>query len=267
MEDWQMSRIAGFVERPVRSDLGVSVALDSGGGDAPPLVAFPGAGFPAVMLAARLAPLARERRLLVVESPGNPGLGLTTSPDPHSDDLATWGEVLLDALDVGKADLFGHSSGGWTALRIAWERSDRVRRLVLAAPAGIVRSRAPLRLVLRSFRWRFRRDETGARRVIQAVSGEDEPDPDLVAWTTLLARHARMAAPPPSLPPPVLRAVDHPVLVMVGERDPVFPARRLTAAARKHLPEVRVEVVPGAGHVLPIEAAGLVVSATTDFLA
>jgi pimeloyl-ACP methyl ester carboxylesterase len=267
MEEWQTGRLGEFVERPVRSDLGVSVALDSGGGDAPPLIAFPGAGFPAVMLAARLAPLARGRRLLVVEAPGNPGLGLTTSPDPHSDDLATWAEVLLDALDVEKADLFGHSSGGWAALRIAWERSDRVRRMVLAAPAGIVRSRTPLRLVLRSFRWRFRRDETGARRVIRAVSGEDEPDPDLVAWTTLLARHARMTPPPRTLPPPVLRAVEHPVLVMVGERDPVFPARSLTAASRKHLPGARVEVVPGAGHVLPIEAPSAVVAAAGSFLA
>jgi pimeloyl-ACP methyl ester carboxylesterase len=267
MEEWQESRLAPFVERPVRSDRGVSVARESGGGDAPPLVAIPGAGFPAVLLAARLASLARERRLLVVESPGNPGMGLTTRPDPRSDDLATWAEVLLDALDIHQADLFGHSSGGWTALRIAWERSERVRRMVLAAPAGIVRARTPLRLLLRSGRWRLRKDEEGARRVIQAISGEGEPDPDLVEWTNLLARHARTSPPPPVLPPPVLRAVEHPVLVLVGELDPVFAARSLSSAARRYLPGVDVEVVPGSGHVLPAEARDAVVTAAMRFLA
>lgn len=266
LEHWQSARIGDLVERAVRSDLGVSVALESGGGGGTPLVALPGAGFPAVLLTRRLAGLCEGRRLIAVETPGRPGLGLTTAPDPDSDDLVTWAEVLFDALDIESADFFGHSSGGWAALRIAWERPRRVRRLVLAAPAGIVRPRTPAALLWRSLRWRIRRDAPRARRVIESVWGDGVPDSDLVEWTALLARHARTGPRAAVLPPPVLRAVAAPVLVLAGEQDPVFPAPILEAAASRHLPDVRVEVVPGAGHVLPFEAAGVVVRAAVSFL-
>jgi pimeloyl-ACP methyl ester carboxylesterase len=267
MEEWQSARVGELLERPVRSDLGVSVALESGSGEAAPLLALPGSGFPAVLLAHRLVSLGAVRRLVAVEVPGHPGLGLTTRPDPREDDLANWATVVLDALGIEKADLFGHSSGGWAALRIAWERPERVRRLVLAAPAGIVRARTPLRLLWRSLRWRVRRDRRGSHRVIESVWGAGEPDPDLVDWTSLLVRNTRMSPPPVALPQPVLRAIEHPLLVLAGELDPVLPAAALRDAAHRVLPNAQIEVVPGAGHVLPIEAADFVVSAAAGFLA
>jgi len=267
LEDWQSARRGGAVERPVRSDLGISVALDAGEGSGVPLVAFPGAGFPVVLLAEHLARLGESRRLVCVGVPGHPGLGLTRSADPRSGDLAVWADGLFDALDIDQADLFGHSAGGWAALRIAWERPHRVRRLVLGAPAGIVRARTPLRLLWRSLLWRIRGDDAGSRRVLEAIWGGGSPDPDLVAWTTLLARHTRRSPPPVRLPPPVLRAVEHPTLVLVGELDPVFPPPKLHAGVQRHFTAAHVDVVAGAGHVLPAEATDAVVDAASSFLA
>src|SRR6185437_12429145 len=49
---------------------------------------------------------------------------------------------LLDALELGRVDLIGHSLGGAVTLQIALRSPERVRRLVLAAPVGL----APVRL-------------------------------------------------------------------------------------------------------------------------
>lgn len=48
---------------------------------------------------------------------------------------------VLDALDVERADLVGHSLGGGISLRFAVAHPERVRRLVLAAPVGLTRPR------------------------------------------------------------------------------------------------------------------------------
>ena len=69
------------------------------------------------------------------------------------------------------------------------------------------------------------------------------------------------------LPPPVLRAVEHPTLVLVGELDPVFPPPKLHAGVQRHFTAAHVDVVAGAGHVLPAEATDAVVDAASSFLA
>lgn len=68
-----------------------------------------------------------------------PGFGWTPSA------ATTWGtweyasyvEAFMDRIGIPTADLIGHSFGGRVALVLAAQRPDRVRRLILAASAGI----------------------------------------------------------------------------------------------------------------------------------
>ena len=267
LEDWQRSRLGALRERAVRTDRGLSIVVEAGPPDADPVVMIPGAGFPPVIAADRLGALADHRRLAVVEAPGRPGLGSTKACDPNSDELAVWAEGVLDALGVDRADLVGHSAGGCDVLRIAWERPERVRRVILVSPAGIIRARTPWALLWASAAWRIAPGERTSRRVLSLVMGNAAPDPDLVEWTTLMARHVRSGPPPRALAPPVLRAVAARTLMIAGDRDPVFPAQRLVAEARRHLPDAAVEVVPGGGHVLPVECPDRVAALVEDFLA
>jgi pimeloyl-ACP methyl ester carboxylesterase len=75
-------------------------------------------------------PLAKTRRVIVVEMQGH---GRTADTDrPMS--FPTMGEdiaALLDHLKIPKADLVGHSFGGASVLRAAIQHPDRVRRLVV----------------------------------------------------------------------------------------------------------------------------------------
>ena len=49
----------------------------------------------------------------------------------------------MDAADVERADLLGHSLGGGVALHFTLAHPERVRRLVLAAPVGLTSIRLP----------------------------------------------------------------------------------------------------------------------------
>jgi pimeloyl-ACP methyl ester carboxylesterase len=74
--------------------------------------------------------LAEHRRVFLVDLPR---LGRRQSADQLSAWLARW----LDAAELDRVDVVGHSLGGLVAAELAAKRRKRVRRLALVAPAGI----------------------------------------------------------------------------------------------------------------------------------
>ena len=56
-----------------------------------------------------------------------------------------------------------------------------------------------------------------------------------------------------------------PTLVVIGERDIMTPAKRGHALAAK-IPEAHAVVIPGAGHMVQLEASGAVNSILLEFL-
>jgi pimeloyl-ACP methyl ester carboxylesterase len=106
------------------------------GGEGPPLLLVHGYGGAAWNFS-ELAPLlAPTRRLVIPDLPGHAG----SSPLPAVASLAAFADALVTVCyeeGVERADVVGHSLGGVVALRLAARRPELVRRLVLAAAAGI----------------------------------------------------------------------------------------------------------------------------------
>jgi pimeloyl-ACP methyl ester carboxylesterase len=101
------------------------------GGEGPPLLLIHGYGG-AAWNYDPMAPLLVGRRLIIPDLPGHGG----SSPLPAVRTLAGFADVLASLLEE-PVDVFGHSLGGVVALRLAERHPPLVRRLVLAAAAGI----------------------------------------------------------------------------------------------------------------------------------
>jgi 3-oxoadipate enol-lactonase len=105
------------------------------GGEGPPLLLVHGFGGAAWNFS-ELAPLLPGRRLIIPDLPGHGASSPLPAPTltGFADVLAQiFGEQLLE----GPVDVLGHSLGGVVALRLAERHPSLVRRLVLAAAAGI----------------------------------------------------------------------------------------------------------------------------------
>jgi pimeloyl-ACP methyl ester carboxylesterase len=100
------------------------------GGQGPPLLLVHGFGGAAWNFS-ELAPLLPGRRLIVPDLPGHGASDPLPVPT-----LAGFADLLAATLD-GPTDVLGHSMGGVVALRLAERHPALVRRLVLAAAAGI----------------------------------------------------------------------------------------------------------------------------------
>ncbi|HLJ35768.1 MAG TPA: alpha/beta fold hydrolase [Ktedonobacteraceae bacterium] len=57
------------------------------------------------------------------------------------DDMADWLLAWMGAMGISRASLIGHSMGGYICLHAAARQPEKVRRLVLVAPAGVPHKR------------------------------------------------------------------------------------------------------------------------------
>jgi len=185
-------------------------------------------------------------------------LGHGTAPKPHEPEAyADLTERVVASLptDGTPIDAVGFSMGALTLLRTATEHPRAFRRLVLA---GIGRNV-------------FERDDDRTARIIAAVEGEGDVEDNV---SRLFAQYAGQSGNDPAALAAVLRqpqrirldegalsAVACPTLVVVGDRDFVFPADRLVEA----LPNATQRVLRNVDHFATPESFDFV-DAALEFL-
>jgi pimeloyl-ACP methyl ester carboxylesterase len=210
-----------------------------------------------------------------------PGFGLT-GPDPTGDYSDRRAVVilsgLLDRLGLRQVDVVGSSMGGRIAWRLAAEKPDRVRRLVLMAPDGFASEgqrygEAPgLPLAMRALPYTL--PMPLLRQGLAAAYAEPASLREEVLQRyrdMLLAPGVRAAIldrvrdnvlEPPE---PFLHRIGTPVLLLWGEQDRMVPASHAADYARE-LPDSRTVVLPGIGHVPMEEQPDRSLAALLQFL-
>jgi poly(3-hydroxyoctanoate) depolymerase len=204
-----------------------------------------------------------------------PGIGRSQMPPfpLRMRQLARFGAHVLDELGVESAHVLGASFGGAVAQQMAFSYPRRVRRLVLvstsfggfAVPGDLAAfwhfmqpgSYHPVRLEKVAgtmFGGRMRTEpelvrSMHIRRPTNIVAGMYRMAP-LIGWTSL----------------PWLWAVRQPTLIVCGDDDPVTPLVNHRIISRV-MPDPRICVVKGGGHLVLVDSAAEVAPVITDFLA
>ena len=176
-------------------------------------------------------------------------------------DLADDAAAVLDAHGVAEAAVFGISMGGMVALELSLRHPERVRRLALGCTFAGFRTahRAPIRhfFQLVADRLRFGRDESVARILFSEGFSAENPGRG-AKWlrdsdqTSLRYALAQMAAIARHHTLPRLSRIRAPTLVITGDADRLVPPRNSHVLAGK-IPRAKLLVLPGAGHVFPLE--------------
>ncbi|MGY1501110.1 alpha/beta fold hydrolase [Streptomyces sp. QTS52] len=237
--------------------------------DGEPLVLLHGGGATSAVWFANVADLSRTRRVYAVDRIGEAGRSLRGDRPLRSvDDLLDWLDGVLDGLVPGRADLCGHSYGGWIALTYALRTPQRVRKLTLLDPtqcfagyrAGYLLHALPTLIRPTARRARtFLAWETRGAKVDQAWL-------DLYGLAAELPRTKVVVGRRPNSRQ--LRDLSIPTLVLLAGDSRAHDIRRVEAAARLHLPHVETAVLPGVSHHgVPFTRAAALNSMLLDFLA
>jgi poly(3-hydroxyoctanoate) depolymerase len=224
------------------------------------------------------APFARlsgERELIAFDAPG---VGMSQRPrlPLRMGGLAGVVRELLDALRLERVDVLGYSFGGALAQELARRAPDRVRRLVLCATGpGLGGSPPrPLAALMLATPARYYHPRLLALTVPHIAGGRTGRDPSALAEQA----GTRLQRPPDPLgyayqlyavsgwsSLPWLHRVPHPTLVVAGEDDPSVPLRNARMLAAR-LPDARLHVVEGGGHLFLLDEPQNVAGAIGAFL-
>jgi pimeloyl-ACP methyl ester carboxylesterase len=185
------------------------------------------------------------------------------APSATMQEMARDVAALLDTLGIVKAVILGFSMGGYVALQMMVRESDRVRVAVLVdtrAEADTPQAKAGRATLAAKVK------EAGMQPVVDAMlpnllhEGTRARKPEVAK----LLERMMLEQPPAGAAAAILGMAERPdmkgklrfyqlpALVMVGEADKVTPMETASSLAQA-ISYSQYEVVPGAGHAMPLE--------------
>src|SRR5688572_21884303 len=129
---------APYEELDIPTRFGATHVVSAGPNGAPALVLLHGYMATSVMWSPNVADFARSHRVYAVDIMGQPSKSIPGEPVRHAADYVAWLTAILDALHLDRACLVGMSYGGWLALTFVLAVPERVSKLVLLSPGGLL---------------------------------------------------------------------------------------------------------------------------------
>ncbi|HEX2621695.1 MAG TPA: alpha/beta hydrolase [Phototrophicaceae bacterium] len=239
---------APYQTQMISTRQGDTFVITSGETAAPALILLHGAGGNSSMWAPDIADYSRHFRVYAVDLPGEAGKSTSNRPAWEGSAFVEWLEDVLNALNVDRATLVGISQGAWTALKFAVVMPERVEKLVLIAPGGIVPDR--LSFILRAVVL-LSTGEWGARRMVDSLFA-DQPVLEVVKVNVarMMRQFKGLIGRLPIFSDDELRRLTMPVLLLGGTKDIMRDLSKIEARLRAFVPDLTVKSIVGGGHAL-----------------
>ncbi|ATN36147.1 carboxylesterase [Rhizobium sp. ACO-34A] len=253
LEHWPVAR----TELHVPTRQGSTFVIACGPETAPPVMLLHGSQANSAAWMADIPLWSEKFRLYAVDMIGEPGLSATVRPELDTDAHALWLDDVLAGLGLSRAAFVGTSLGGWLALDYARRRPGVVQALALICPSGIGRQKnfivkaLPLLLL----------GPWGRRKMWELVLG---PKPEVLPeamrpFATLMDEIGKATKPRflaiPQLTDAQLKALDMPILAIVGGRDVLLDSADTRVRLQRNAPHAEICFLEEGYHFLPNQTA------------
>ena len=249
------ARIAVPLEsRTVPTRFGDTHVAVGGPRDAPNLVMLHGAMASSAHVLVELAPLLERFRVHAVDVIGQSIKTPHARPSVENKDYGVWLAEVLDGLALARPHVVAVSWGGFAAIRLAVHAPERIERLALLVPAGIVNGspwQGLTKFAWPMLRYRIAPSERSfhafARHLLTTIDDDWLPYlRDAFAAYNMDMRVPKLAT------PDELARFHAPTFVLGGELDVSFPGPRLLARAAELFPNLAdQELVKDCRHCPP----------------
>jgi pimeloyl-ACP methyl ester carboxylesterase len=241
--------------------------LASGAPESPPLILLGGAGANATRWLPNIADLSRTFRTYCLDGLGETGKSAPNRPSYGGAAYGEWLVDVLNALKIERANVAGISRGGWLTLKIATFAPDRVNRIVPMSAQGL----APLSLgfLLRMAPVILFPNKSNIMSLARFSTSPNLPlNHRLAERIFLIFKHYRSnRSRVPDFTDAELQKITAPTLLLWGEHEHVYNVTKATERARRLIRNLRVEVIPNAGHTISDDQPGQVNTRIVKFLA
>ncbi|WP_409428608.1 alpha/beta fold hydrolase [Mycobacterium sp. SMC-11] len=269
-------------EADVETSFGRTHVLRAGDPSKPPLVALHGSSISSTMWVPNLPVLTANHSVTMIDAIDEVGKSIQAKPTSKITDLVAWLDETLCALEIQRSAVVAASRGTWMATHYATAFPERVERLALVCPVGIVSGMSPRFLIrgltaiavwpterrvwslldslvrpgnrglLRQNPWRpIYQQFVGGTKHFKMSLGNAEPRP----WPLTSDCDLRRVA-----------AAQIPVLAIIGREESAQNGPKTAIRFRRELPEARIELVNDAGHGILQDQPEIVDGLLAEFL-
>lgn len=256
---------------------GSTHVLTAGDRSKPALIALHSMGLSSTMWLPLLPTLTASHQVLALDAVGGVNKSVATDVMSSPARVIAWIDQTLDALGVGPVALVGSSIGAWMATTYTAARPDRVSRLALVSPAGIVGSLRLTWLLTMTLKTQFPPTAAKARWMCdQLVMERTRPALRADPWRPMAEQfifgmpnfRSNLREPRPGMRCDVtaLAASGVPVLTLIPRDETGHDGPEMAQRYRQRLPQARVQLIADSNHFMFIDRTDVVTDQLSTFL-
>ncbi|UCD79784.1 MAG: alpha/beta hydrolase [Desulfobacterales bacterium] len=250
----------------VKTSYGSTHINVSGPDDGHPLVLLHAAGLTSTVWFANIAQLSANHRVYAVDVIGDAGKSIAECLMEKRSDYAEWLKEVFDGLNIAKGCLLGHSYGGWLTLNMALAYPDRLRKIILLAPAASFRPLGFItKLILYLGEFRI---HPPARSILQVAAAKGTVlEETFIHHMEMVTRYCRPATMYPTVfTDAELKQIDLPALLLIGAGDKIYNPQKAIQRAQRWMPDLTAEIIANAGHLLIMDQPEIINARILKFL-
>jgi pimeloyl-ACP methyl ester carboxylesterase len=250
----------------VKTSYGSTHINASGPDDGYPLVLLHAAGLSSTVWFANIAELSAHHRVYAVDVIGDAGKSVADRLMQKRTDYARWLKEVFDGLNIDRGNLLGHSYGGWLTLNMALAYPERLRKIVLLAPAASFRPLGFItKLILHLGEFKI---GPPARSMLKAAAAKGTVLEE--TFVHLMEEVTRYCSPVTMFPTVYtdeeLKQIDSPALLLIGSGEKIYNPRKAIQRAQNWMPDLTAEIIPDAGHLLIMDRQDVINARILKFL-
>lgn len=215
----------------------------------------------------------KNHRIFLIDVNGQPTLSDGNCPDMKKGELGEWASQVMDALHLEQAHIAGASFGGLISLQLAVHSAKKVQSIALLNPAGLASFSMKPKNMFQNLRPLLTKKRRHVESFIQSIvlyapehQLETEAFQKLADYQHYVILHHRFKGDYPARQPDqLLKGIQQPCLLLLGENDPLFPWQKSKKRAEKHFTKKPVvQILPGIAH--GIETLPLALELVNDWI-
>lgn len=237
----------------IRTSFGKTHLIETGNRDGKPLLVFHGGNSTTAYNLLMTRFLLNDFHIYAVDIIGHPGKSSQMVLSPFNYDYGIWASDVIKGLGFDKMLCFGGSYGGGVLAKLMCVAPGRVERAVLVVPSGISNA-FPIntaKMMIPLMKYRITKQERYVKETALYMSvTEDALDENTLETVKDSFDHVKTKISMPSnVSGMMMKECKAPTLVMAGEKDCLFPAAQVLRRAKKIIPDCKVHMLKGRGHM------------------
>lgn len=253
----------------VSTSFGETHVVVAGPEEGEPMVLLHGKGASSTMWGPNIAALSAAYRVYAVDIIGDVGKNKPKMIFSDRSGFADWMTQALDKLKIERTSMVGHSMGAFLTASYALERPERLKKIVLLAPAATFSPFSKVWLLKALFTGLSGLDYFIKRFIRNLSATGDFMDSEWMAQglTGVKFEKVQMKFPPSALSDEDIKNLSVPTLLVVGEKEIInrYRADLVIERAERLMENVQTVLISNAVHLINIEEPELVNSKILDF--